>query len=239
MRRTIAADEAHSARNRRTLYLGHLAAAQASVGQPEIGFDLLNEAIQAAETTNERFFEAEFHRLRGETLLTLGKKAEAEIALNRRFGDCSPAAGSLVGIARRYQPCQALAERAKIRRRPRHPAAGLRLVLGRFGMPDLDNAKELLDALAKQSDVVPIVTQVAADARALTAEPRRPGLPLSMRSGIERLLAAVWASGADLRAQRRRYSTAAMAQSRPWWPRLKAARRQRQFRPLRSYFTSF
>jgi predicted ATPase len=42
---------------------------------------LLDEAIQTAEITSERFFEAELYRLRGEMLLSLGKKAEAEAAL--------------------------------------------------------------------------------------------------------------------------------------------------------------
>ena len=68
---------------RRTLYLGHFASAHASLGQPEVGLGLLDEAIQTAETTNERFFEAELYRLRGEMLLTLGKTGEAEAGLRR------------------------------------------------------------------------------------------------------------------------------------------------------------
>jgi class 3 adenylate cyclase/tetratricopeptide (TPR) repeat protein len=83
MRNAIAAAESNSARNYRTLYLGHVASAHASLGQPEVGLDLLDEAIQTAETTNERFFEAELHRLRGEMLLALGKKREAEAGLRR------------------------------------------------------------------------------------------------------------------------------------------------------------
>src|SRR5262249_4903233 len=63
--------------------LGHLASAHASLGQPEVGLDLLDEAIRTAELTNERFFEAELYRVRGEMLLSLGKKAEAEAALRR------------------------------------------------------------------------------------------------------------------------------------------------------------
>jgi predicted ATPase len=80
MRSTYAAVE-HT--NRSTLHLGHLAAAHASLGQPEVGLDLLDEALQTAETTSERFFEAELHRLRGEMLLTLGNRAEGEAALRR------------------------------------------------------------------------------------------------------------------------------------------------------------
>jgi class 3 adenylate cyclase/predicted ATPase/ABC-type transport system involved in cytochrome c biogenesis ATPase subunit len=83
MRNAIAAAEGSAERNRRTLYLCHLASAHASLGQPEVGLGLLDEAIQTAEITSERFFEAELHRLRGEMLLSLGKKAEAEAGLRR------------------------------------------------------------------------------------------------------------------------------------------------------------
>jgi predicted ATPase len=81
MHSAIAAIECTNSVNRRTLYLGHSAAAHASLGQPEVGLDLLDEAIQTAEMTNERFFEAELYRLRGEMLLMLGKKGEAEVGL--------------------------------------------------------------------------------------------------------------------------------------------------------------
>jgi predicted ATPase len=80
MRSTYAAVE-HT--NRSTLHLGHLAAAHASLGQPDVGLDLLDEALRTAETTSERFFEAELHRLRGKMLLTLGSGAEGEAALQR------------------------------------------------------------------------------------------------------------------------------------------------------------
>jgi class 3 adenylate cyclase/predicted ATPase len=83
MRNAIAATEGNAERNRRTLYLSHLASAHASLGQATVALDLLDEAIQTAETTSERFFEAELHRLRGETLLTLGNKGEAEAELRR------------------------------------------------------------------------------------------------------------------------------------------------------------
>jgi class 3 adenylate cyclase/tetratricopeptide (TPR) repeat protein len=83
MQSAIAAIEGTNSVNRRTLYLGHSAAAHASLGQPEVGLDLLNKAIQTAELTDERFFEAELYRLRGKTLLTLGRKGEAEADLQR------------------------------------------------------------------------------------------------------------------------------------------------------------
>jgi len=83
MRNAMAAAEGSAERNRRTLYLGHLASAHASLGQPEVGLDLLDEAVRTAEVTSEKLFEAELHRLRGEILLMLGRRAEAEAGLRR------------------------------------------------------------------------------------------------------------------------------------------------------------
>jgi tetratricopeptide (TPR) repeat protein len=83
MHSAIAAIEHTNSGNRRTLYLGHSAAAHARLGQPEVALDLLDEAIQTADKINERFFEAELHRLRGEILLTLGRRGEAEAGLRR------------------------------------------------------------------------------------------------------------------------------------------------------------
>jgi class 3 adenylate cyclase/predicted ATPase len=81
MRSAIAAIARTKTQNRRPLYLGHSAVAHASLGQHRVCLGLLDDAIQAAETTNERFFEAELHRFRGEVLLTLGRTDEAEAEL--------------------------------------------------------------------------------------------------------------------------------------------------------------
>jgi class 3 adenylate cyclase/tetratricopeptide (TPR) repeat protein len=83
MQSAIAAIERTNSVNRRTLYLGHSAAAHASLGQPQVGLDLLNEAIQTGESTEERFFDAELHQLTGKALLMLGRKGEAEAELQR------------------------------------------------------------------------------------------------------------------------------------------------------------
>jgi predicted ATPase len=83
MHGAIAAIERTKSANRLTLYLGHAAAAHASLDQPEVGLDLLDEAIQTADKIDERFFEAELYRLRGEILLTLGRRGEAEASLRR------------------------------------------------------------------------------------------------------------------------------------------------------------
>jgi class 3 adenylate cyclase/tetratricopeptide (TPR) repeat protein len=83
MRSAMAAVEGNSERNRRTFYLCHIAWAHASLGQPEVGLGLLDEAVQTAEATSEKFFEAELYRLRGRILLSLGKKGGAEAELQR------------------------------------------------------------------------------------------------------------------------------------------------------------
>src|SRR5262249_25027896 len=44
---------------------------------------LLDEAVRTAEVTSEKLFEAELHRLRGEMLLMLGRRGEAEAGLRR------------------------------------------------------------------------------------------------------------------------------------------------------------
>jgi predicted ATPase len=78
MQSAVAAIERTNQRYRRTLYLGHIAAAHASLGHPEIGLSLLNDAIQTVERTSERFFEAELYRLRGELVLMLGNRDGVE-----------------------------------------------------------------------------------------------------------------------------------------------------------------
>jgi class 3 adenylate cyclase/tetratricopeptide (TPR) repeat protein len=83
MRSAMAASQSNAARLRWTLYLGHVAAAHVSLGQAEAGLILLDEAIQTAENTGESFFEAELHRLRANTLLSLGRRDEGESELHR------------------------------------------------------------------------------------------------------------------------------------------------------------
>jgi predicted ATPase len=83
MQSAIAAIERTNHRNRRTLYLGHIAAAHASLGHSEIGLSLLNDAVQTVEATSERFFEAELYRLRGELLLLLEDRDRAEEEFRR------------------------------------------------------------------------------------------------------------------------------------------------------------
>jgi tetratricopeptide (TPR) repeat protein len=83
MSAAIAAAEKVGRNRLRTLYLGHLASAHARLSGPEAGLVQLDEAIQTAEATHERFFEAELLRLQGTMMAALGKRDEAEACLRR------------------------------------------------------------------------------------------------------------------------------------------------------------
>ena len=52
-------------------YLALLAEAYGQAGQPEAGLSALDEALTLMEATEERWWEAEVHRLKGELLLQL------------------------------------------------------------------------------------------------------------------------------------------------------------------------
>ena len=128
MRSAIAAAESNAARNLHTLYLGHLGSAHASLGQPEVGLVLLDDAIQTAEITNERFFEAELYRIRGEILRMLGKERRCRGCTAGSVDDCAATAGPLVGAARCHQPRRALERRGQILRCLFPPETDLQLV---------------------------------------------------------------------------------------------------------------
>lgn len=83
MRSALAATYRNCERGRRTLYLGHLALAHAKLGEPEVGLRLLDEGVQLAQATGERFFEAELYRLRGTINLGLDRSDQAEAELQR------------------------------------------------------------------------------------------------------------------------------------------------------------
>jgi predicted ATPase len=63
--------------------LRFLAEAQAKAGHPEEGLTTLAEALALVEQTDERHWEAELYRLKGELLLMQGNEAEAEASLHQ------------------------------------------------------------------------------------------------------------------------------------------------------------
>jgi tetratricopeptide (TPR) repeat protein len=151
MRSTIAAAERNGARNLRTLYLGQLASAHHSVGQPEVGLDLLQEAFNLVNAADERFFEPELYRLRGTILSSLRKAEQAESTLRQA-----------VSIARQQQArwwelraATTLAQHYRDQSRHAEAYAILHAVYARFeegfATEDLKHAKALLTELARLS----------------------------------------------------------------------------------------
>lgn len=63
--------------------LGSLAEAQAKAGHPEEGLTTLGEALALVEETDERHWESELYRLRGDLLFMQGDDAEAEVSLKK------------------------------------------------------------------------------------------------------------------------------------------------------------
>ena len=65
-------------------YLALLADAHLRADETDAGLDVVEEALSRARETNERWWDAELHRLRAELLLRGGAEAaEAEAALRR------------------------------------------------------------------------------------------------------------------------------------------------------------
>jgi predicted ATPase len=64
----------------RPYFLALLAEAHGSIGEPEAGLTMLTEALALVDTTGERWYESEIHRLKGALLLqqSLDNQAEAE-----------------------------------------------------------------------------------------------------------------------------------------------------------------
>ncbi|HMK73184.1 MAG TPA: hypothetical protein VK454_07580, partial [Myxococcaceae bacterium] len=84
LRSAIASFQETGARLRLPYYLALLADAHLRAGQAEAGLAVVEEALSLGRETNERWWDAELHRLRGELLLAGGAEAaEAEAALTR------------------------------------------------------------------------------------------------------------------------------------------------------------
>ena len=77
----IAIAEKIDAKWSNSMRAGHLALAHAKIGEPDVGLKLLDQALAQIEETQERFFEAELHRIRGEILIEGGKRRAGEEAL--------------------------------------------------------------------------------------------------------------------------------------------------------------
>jgi predicted ATPase len=85
MREALAEADARSTRNILTFHLALLAEAHDRLGEAEKALGVVEEALTCVEATDERWWEAEIYRLRGELLLSLGEEnaLEAEACFER------------------------------------------------------------------------------------------------------------------------------------------------------------
>jgi class 3 adenylate cyclase/predicted ATPase len=139
------------------VHFGRLAIAYDRLGQPKVGLELLDEAIPTIEKTQERFFEAELYRIRGELLLNIRKKKEGEAALQHALM-----------TARKQQArmweLRSAASLARLWRDQGRANAARDLLAPIFGWftegfdtPDLKEAKKLLEELAQMSGQYPLI----------------------------------------------------------------------------------
>jgi TOMM system kinase/cyclase fusion protein len=150
MRQGLAAFRATGGENSMPFWLGVLATAYGDVGQPASGLPLLDEALALADKTEERHFEAELYRLKGELLLALSAEHQAEaaacyqqaLAIARRQEAKSLELRAAMSLARLWQHQGKRAEAREL----------LAPIYGwfteGFDTADLQEAKALLEALA-------------------------------------------------------------------------------------------
>ena len=84
LRASISGFQASGARLRLPYYLWLLAQVYAQAGSPDEALAAIDEALAESRATNERWWDAELHRLRGELLLARGSdNEEVDLALSR------------------------------------------------------------------------------------------------------------------------------------------------------------
>jgi predicted ATPase len=111
MRQGISAWQATGAVNALPYLLTILAEAYGKGGRPEEGVRVLTEGLAWVDKNEERWQEAELHRLKGELLLAL--PADHQVEGGSLFSPGPhrrpPPAGEVAGAARRHEPRAALA----------------------------------------------------------------------------------------------------------------------------------
>jgi tetratricopeptide (TPR) repeat protein len=149
-RQSISALEARGTIHWQAYHLGLLAQACERAGQSEEAVDTLDRALETADRTGERWFEAELHRLRGEWLIAhrSGEQAEAEACFERALAVAARQSAKMWEL-------RAAVSFARLRRSQGRRAEACDLLASVYewfteglDTPDLKEAKALLDKLA-------------------------------------------------------------------------------------------
>jgi tetratricopeptide (TPR) repeat protein len=112
------------------LGLSYLAKAYAELGQFDDGWRCVDEAISTIETSKERWFEADVHRIAGEIALKSPEAniSRAEAHFRARSHCCTPTASKILGTPRRDEPRTPLARPGQGAASARTAGSGVRVV---------------------------------------------------------------------------------------------------------------
>jgi predicted ATPase len=126
-----------------------LAGAKADFGRPGEALEWLNDALGSTEMSGERWWQAELHRLRGRLLVAGGLDDEGEACFRRAIEVSCVQGARLLEL----RAATSLARLWSDRGRNAEARDLLTPIYGwfteGFGTPDLEEAKILLDALAR------------------------------------------------------------------------------------------
>jgi predicted ATPase len=109
---------------------------------------LLDQAILGVEQTQERLFEGELHRLRGKLLIKLGQSGEAEAALARALAVARGQQARMWELRAAKTLARLFADHGRLREARDLLAPVYGWFTEGFDIPDLKDAKALLNALA-------------------------------------------------------------------------------------------
>jgi predicted ATPase len=148
LRRGLEAKRATGADIKLPYYFGLLAEAHERIGQTSEGLTLLTEALEVIERTDERWFEAELYRLRGEALQAKGDSEGAELWFSHSLAKAQAQNATLWEL----RTCRSIARLRRGQGKPQQAHHLLAAVYGwfteGFDARDLKEAKALLDALS-------------------------------------------------------------------------------------------
>ncbi len=130
-------------------FRAQLAETLGQVGQAEQGLSLLDEALAIVEHTDEQFFEAEIHRLRGELLLSRSarSKTKAEAAFRQAIETAGGQEAKLLELRAATSLARLWGENTKRAEARELLAPVYGWFAEGFDTPDLKDAKALLDEL--------------------------------------------------------------------------------------------